>query len=110
LSEIPAIDLIGRVARIRVPDTVIAREAFEWVALNSSPMLLNHAMRSYYFGCLMAGSGTRDDEVTFLAAVLHDIGLTEAARGPRRFEIEGADAAREFLSSRRFDERRGWLV
>ncbi len=105
-------DLSRAVAGIRAPDTALAREAAEFAWQSSSPMLFNHVMRSYFLGRLIAGRAGPgcDDEVVFLAATLHDLGLTDVARGPRRFEIEGADAARRFLRDRAFDDHRGWLV
>ena len=96
-ADVPALD--RPIAGIRAPDSRIAREAHELARRVSSPMLFNHVMRSYYLGRLVAGdAGEWDDEVVFLSAVLHDLGLTDRARGERRFEIEGADAARQFLS------------
>jgi hypothetical protein len=74
-------------------------------------MLFNHVMRSFLFGQLLSPEGPPlDDEVIFVSAVLHDLGLTEAARGSRRFEVEGADAARRFLIDQNVDDRRAWLV
>jgi hypothetical protein len=37
----------------------------------------------------------------FLSSVLYDIGLAEHGRGPHRFEIDGAIAARTFLVEKR---------
>lgn len=100
------------IAGIRAPDSRIAREAVELARLVSPPMLFNHVMRSYYLGRLVASeaAGGWDDEVVFLSAVLHDLGLTDHARGERRFEIEGADAARRFLTQAGLEPERGWLV
>jgi hypothetical protein len=44
-----------------------------------------------------------------VTTVLHDIGLTKAFDGPLRFEIEGANAARQF-ALRGLDDRRSQLV
>lgn len=105
-------DLTRSVAGISAPDSRIAKEAVELAWEVSSPALFNHVMRSYYFGQLVAGrhEGSQDKEVVFLSTTLHDLGLTRHARGPRRFEIEGADAARRFLLEKHFDEGRTWLV
>ncbi len=90
------------IAGIRIPDSKLAREATELAREVSSPMLFNHVMRSYFFGALIArGRGLKHDaELVYLASVLHDLGLTERFRGPFRFEVDGANAAREFLRSR----------
>lgn len=87
------------VAGITIPDTPIARQADELVRSVSNDVLYNHVMRCYFFGQLFAKQeGTKvDDELMFLSAALHDLGLTDHAPGSHRFEIEGALIAREFL-------------
>lgn len=84
------------VAGIAIPDSGVARDAVALAREVSSPMLFNHVMRSFVFGKLVGARETVvvDDEVVFLSTTLHDLGLTGHAAGPRRFEIEGADAAR----------------
>jgi hypothetical protein len=37
-----------------------------------------------------------DEEIAFCGALLHDLGLVPAHAGENRFEVDGADAAREF--------------
>jgi hypothetical protein len=72
----------------------------------SPAFLTNHCVRSYLFGReLAAGKGQRgsadyDDESLFLACILHDLGVTDYADGDQRFEVEGADAAAQFLRER----------
>jgi hypothetical protein len=46
----------------------------------------------------------------FLSATLHDLGFTDLGRGPHRFEIEGANAARRFLEERDVPNDRAWKV
>lgn len=86
-------------ADIKVPDSRIARQAEELARAYSSDMLFNHVMRCYWFGELFAQRERTkvDSELMFLSSVLHDLGLTDLAPGPHRFEIEGAAAARKFL-------------
>ena len=90
------------IADIKMPDSRIVRDAEELARSASSPFLYNHVMRSYWFGALFAhAEGAQvDSEMMFLSAVLHDLGLTDHGRGPHRFEIEGASAARAFLVDR----------
>ncbi|SMF05058.1 HD domain-containing protein [Trinickia caryophylli] len=65
-------------------------------------MLLRHALRSFLFGAL---TGYReallfDDELLYVAALFHNVGLNARyCRSPRRFEIDSADEARDFLRS-----------
>ncbi len=53
---------------------------------------------------------TYDREVLCVATVLHDLGLTSLAPVQARFEIEGADAAKEFLARQGMDDRTTELV
>jgi hypothetical protein len=100
------------IAGIHPPDTKLVREAVAWVQSVSSPMLFNHVIRTYLFGELWAQTAlkTYDREVVLLSLVLHDLGLTDLARGPRRFEIEGADVARAFASAGGLPADKAWLV
>jgi hypothetical protein len=41
-----------------------------------------------------------DAELLAVAAILHDLGLTERYNGENRFEVDGANAAREFMKDR----------
>jgi hypothetical protein len=87
------------IADIQMPDSKIVRHSHELARSVSSDVLFNHVMRCYWFGELFAQQeGEKvDSELMFLSSVLHDLGLTEYASGPHRFEIEGAGAARTFL-------------
>jgi HD superfamily phosphodiesterase len=87
------------IADIKVPDSNIARQAEDLARTYSSDMLFNHVMRCYWFAELFTKNECAkvDSEMIFLSAVLHDLGLTDHAAGPNRFEIEGAGAARKFL-------------
>jgi HD superfamily phosphodiesterase len=89
-----------RVGGIRIVDTSIAKAATELARTTSPPYLYNHAARTYLFGALI-GRAARlqvDEELLYLASILHDLGLTEQFMGTRPFEIEGANAAEKFLS------------
>jgi hypothetical protein len=87
------------IADIKIPDSSIARQAEELARSVSDDVLFNHVMRCYLFGELFAQQEgkTVDRELMFLSSVLHDLGFTDHAPGPHRFEIEGAGAARKFL-------------
>jgi hypothetical protein len=87
------------IADIKIPDSSIVRHAEEHARSVSTDMLFNHVMRCYWLGELYARlEGIEiDSEQLFLSAVFHDLGLTDHAHGPHRFEIESANAARSFL-------------
>src|SRR3569833_193701 len=90
------------ISDIKACDSKLARDAEQLARLVSSDTLFNHVMRCYWFGELFAQqAGVKvDSEMMILSCVLHDLGLTNYARGEHRFEIEGAVAARTFLGER----------
>lgn len=100
------------IADIKSPDTAIVRQAEDLVRSVSSPMLYNHVMRCYWLAELYAQKeqSKADRELIFLSATLHDLGFTELGKGPSRFEIEGAHAARTFLKKNGVPEDRAWQV
>src|SRR5215813_3137850 len=85
---------------IKIPDSKIAREATELVRQHESELLFNHSVRVFLFGAM---KGVRqnlkfDSELLYIAALFHDLGLADAYHSAtRRFEVDGADAARAFL-------------
>jgi hypothetical protein len=97
-----------RIAGIRVPDSAMARAATELVRDTEDDLLYNHSRRVFFWGAL---TGERrklkfDPELLYIGAMFHDMGLTEAhASKDLRFEVDGANAARDFLKSHRVSER-----
>jgi HD domain len=85
---------------IRIPDSKLAREITELVRDTEPPLLFHHSSRVYYFGAL-AGShrGLKfDPELLYAGAMFHDMGLTARyGTADERFEVDGANAARDFL-------------
>jgi len=79
---------------------------------HSEPYLFNHVMRSWLFAVTLAqlDATPHDAEVLAVATVLHDLGLSRAFDGPLRFEVEGANAAREFAREAGIDDRRVQLI
>src|ERR1700738_3673844 len=82
-------------AGIKVPDTALVRDAIDLSRSLLEPFLFNHVMRSWLFGIVLAESAViaPDAELLAVAAILHDLGLTERYNGENRFEVDGADAA-----------------
>jgi len=106
----------GAISDVRIPDSALAREAAELVRDTESDLLFQHSTRVYLWGAL-AGQrrGVRfDSELLYTAAMFHDLGLTEAFRDSRlRFEVDGANAARDFLRGHGIaeaDVERVWLA
>ncbi|MAM56428.1 MAG: phosphohydrolase [Salinicola sp.] len=85
---------------IAVPDSRLAREITELVRDTESPLLFHHSSRVYHFAAL--GGKQRDlrfdPELLYAGAMFHDMGLTHAhSSADERFEVDGANAARQFL-------------
>jgi hypothetical protein len=95
----PGAEMPQRVAGVRLVDSDIARQATELSRGASPPYLFNHAVRTFLFGSLVGRAlGQKfDEEILYLACILHDLGLTERFEGDRPFEIQGAEAAKRFL-------------
>ena len=97
---------------ITVIDTPLISRAMDYAQANSEPYLFNHAVRSWLFAVRLGQLQgiNHDEEVVAVGTLLHDLGLTNGFTGPKRFEIEGADAARKFARERGLDERRAQLI
>ncbi|MFI7666796.1 HD domain-containing protein [Nocardia sp. NPDC049526] len=90
-----------QIAGIPIPDTRLVADATEVIRESEPPLLFHHSRRVYLFGMLQARRlGLRpDSELLYVGAMFHDLGLTEAyGASMQRFEVDGADAAREFLT------------
>ena len=97
---------------ITVIDTPLVTRAMDYARTHSEPFLFNHAVRSWLFAARLGQlqAITHDAEVVAVSSLLHDLGLTNSFTGPRRFEIEGADAARAFAREQGLDDRRVQLI
>jgi hypothetical protein len=90
------------IAGIKIPDSKMARDLTQFIRDTESDLLFHHSTRVYLFGAL---SGERkrlkyDPELLYVGAMFHDIGLTDKYRQSQlRFEVDGANAARDFLRS-----------
>jgi hypothetical protein len=88
------------VAGIRIPDSQLAREATDLVRDTETDLLFHHSRRVFLFGALTGDSKglTYDPELLYIGAMFHDMGLMKPYSSPsERFEVDGANAARDFL-------------
>ena len=93
------------IAGIQIPDTelagaatVVVREATDDPLVGDS--LFHHSRRVFLWGMLKSRArGIQvDPELAYVGGMFHDLGLTRRFRKPdQRFEIDGADAAFDFL-------------
>jgi hypothetical protein len=96
------------ISGISVPDSKLANEITEFIRDTESTLLFNHSSRVYYFGAL---AGQRrglkfDAELLYAGAMFHDIGLVPAySSAADRFEVDGANAARDFLRRHNIPEQ-----
>ncbi|GFG69562.1 HD domain-containing protein [Mycolicibacter senuensis] len=104
------------VAGIAIPDTALVREATEFIRDVEDDLLFHHSRRVFFFGALQGQRRglVADLELLYVGAMFHDLGLTAPYRttSSRRFEVDGADAARDFLLERgvgQADARKVWL-
>jgi HD domain-containing protein len=103
------------IADVVIPDTALVRDITEFIREAEDNLLFDHSRRVYLFGALQGRRrGLRPDlELLYAGAMFHDIGLTEPYRSSMlRFEVDSANAARDFLRERGVDEasiRRVWL-
>jgi hypothetical protein len=83
---------------LRIPDSPACVEAAEICAAQQPHMLVNHCYRTYAWAVIL-GRHRRlapDEEVLFVSALLHDLGLTDrhrAIRHPTCFTLIGATEA-----------------
>ena len=97
---------------ITVVETPLISRALDLARAHSEPFLFNHAVRSWLFAVRLGQLQgiSHDPEVVAVGTLLHDLGLTAGFTGPRRFEIEGADAARVFARREGLDDRQVQLI
>jgi hypothetical protein len=106
---------IQTIAGVLIPDTALVRETTEFIRDAEDDLLFNHSRRVFLFGALRGRRlGLQPDlELLYVAAMFHDVGLTERYRmSELRFEVDGANAARDFLLQRGVDAgdaRTVWL-
>ncbi|TDD49694.1 HD domain-containing protein [Nonomuraea terrae] len=93
------------IAGLEVPETAAVAEATMLIQEATSPLIYHHSRRVFFFSLIHADKlGVKPDpELLYLAAIFHDAGLlTPFSDVEQRFEVDGADHAREFLLDRGF--------
>src|SRR6476659_79892 len=90
-----------------IPDSLLAKEATNVLREYSTDLLFNHSIRVYLFA---AEQGRQrklrfDSELLYVAAAFHDLGLIKKfSSADERFEVDGANAARQFLTAHNIAE------
>lgn len=85
-----------------IPNSALSRSITAFVRDTETELLFNHSSRVYQFGAL---AGLRrglsfDRELLYAGAMFHDVGLMpDHSSAEERFEVDGANAARDFLKA-----------
>jgi hypothetical protein len=90
-----------------IPDSLLAKEATDLLREHSTDLLFNHSMRVYFFAAEQGRLQKLrfDPELLCVAAAFHDFGLLKKFSSPdERFEVDGANAARQFLTAHKIPE------
>ena len=97
----------GTIAGITIPDTPLVRDVTTLIRAAEEDLLFDHSRRVFLFGALQGRRrGLQPDlELLYVGAMFHDIGLTQRYRtSSLRFEVDSANAARDFLLDHGVDE------
>jgi hypothetical protein len=98
---------IETIADIVIPDTALVREITEYIRDAEDDLLFDHSRRVFLFGALQGRRrGVEPNlELLYAGAMFHDLGLTARYRDSQlRFEVDSANAARQFLLERGVDQ------
>ena len=88
------------ISGVTIPDSRLAGEVTAFIRDTESELLFLHSSRVFFWAALTGRQkGLRfDPELLYVATMFHDFGLTERyGQSQLRFEVDGANAARDFL-------------
>jgi hypothetical protein len=91
----------ARPALPEIPISATIDAVVSFAAEACPPFLMGHNYRAFRFGRMLI-TDDLDDEIAFVASMLHDIALVDPHIGTTSFELVGAEVAARFL------EARGW--
>ncbi len=91
---------------ITSPDSVLAQKAAMLAEEVHTVPMLNHVHRTWWFAEFLGRKRglNYDRELVYIASILHDLGLTPQYTAENRFEVDGADAASQFLRTGGYPE------
>jgi hypothetical protein len=99
--------MLKEISGVRIPDSKLALEVTQLIRDTEGDLLFHHSVRVFCWGVL---TGNRmglkfDPELLYTASMFHDIGLTARYENSQlRFEVDGANAARDFLQGHGISE------
>ncbi|WP_460911256.1 HD domain-containing protein [Paraburkholderia jirisanensis] len=103
---------LAAIGGISAPDSELTRKATALVTRVHTRPLLHHVHRTWWFAAFLGRKhGLKyDREAVYLAALMHDLGLTREFAADQRFEVDGADAASRFLLANDYPQAKAELV
>jgi hypothetical protein len=90
-----------------IPDTKLATEATAILREHGTDLLFNHSIRVYLFAAEQGRQAKLrfDPELLYVSAAFHDLGLVKKfSSETERFEVDGANAVRQFLTAHNVPE------
>jgi hypothetical protein len=102
-NKTPSTLAIGGIA---IPDSTLCRAITAFVRDTEIDLLFNHSSRVFYFAAIAGQQRglSFNPELLYAATMFHDVGLMPSHSSPNlRFEVDGANAARDFLTSYKLD-------
>jgi hypothetical protein len=90
-----------------IPDTQLAKEATDILREHGTDLIYNHSVRVYLFAAEQGRQAKLrfDPELLYVSAAFHDLGLIKAfSSETERFEVDGANAVRQFLTTHKIPE------
>ncbi|MFW1948172.1 HD domain-containing protein [Acinetobacter bereziniae] len=91
-----------------IPDSKVVQDVQQLIRDCESELLFHHSSRVYHWGALAAQRKNIkvDHELLYIACMFHDLGLTQQyCSCDQRFEVDGANAAADFMKSRSFSQQ-----
>ncbi|MBB3590619.1 hypothetical protein FHX08_000963 [Rhizobium sp. BK529] len=88
------------ISGVKIPDSKLARDVTQFIRDTEDDLLFFHSSRVFFWGALTGEQKKLpfDAELLYVASMFHDLGLTAGYRDSKfRFEVDGANAARDFL-------------
>ena len=98
--HLPSPQLQYQKVQAGVPESKLTREATGLLREFSTPLLFNHSHRVFFWADEMGRQSGQsyDAELLFVCAAFHDLGLLKRFSSEAdRFEVDGANAVRQFL-------------
>jgi hypothetical protein len=105
-AAIDALSSHAAIAGVAIPDSALCRAITAFVRDTETDLLFNHSSRVYFFGAIAGRQRglTVNPELLYAATMFHDVGLMPShSSAALRFEVDGANAARDFLTSHKVD-------